>query len=73
MDAYPKSSGNVQVVMENSAKIGRILTGDVCFTPHMITASLVGDDCDLSASGNAYFSFRDNQWFVRKMSDKLRS
>ena len=71
MDAYPKRSGIVQVMVENSAKIGRILTGAVCFTPHMITASLVGDDCDPSASGNAYF--RDDQWFVRKMSDKLRS
>ena len=71
MDAYPKRSGIVQVVMEKSVKIGRILTGAVCFTPHMITASQVGDDCDMSASGNAYF--RDNQWFVRKMSDKLRS
>ena len=71
MDTYPRSSGNVQVMVEISAKIGRILTGAVCFTPHMITASQVGDDCDPSASGNA--DFRDNQWFVRKMSDKLRS
>ena len=52
MDAYPKSSGNVQVMLENCAKIGRILTRAVCLTPHMITASQVGDDCDPSASAN---------------------
>ena len=58
MDTYPRSSGTVQVIMENSAKIGRIffnLTGAVCInlhTPHMLRASLVGDYCDPSASAN---------------------